>query len=292
MPINSQSSITAKQRGNVAAIIVSYNDAKAASICVRALRMQVRIIILVDNGSSADHILHLSALETYDNLVLLKSPTNLGIGAAINLALAYLDDSQVDWVLTMDQDSIVAPDMVDKMLEVASNYSMAAFTPQISDIGQNTKCEVVEEVSYAITSGNLIPLCALRSLNGFNEDLFIDGVDFDLSLRLREAGYRIFRVTDAYMGHTLGNFVKGKRHRYFYTDHSPLRRYYMARNMLINSRRHFFRFPLFIARLLLISCLTLVQVIIWGPKRLKSLSMILVGIMDGIRNKSGLYSRN
>jgi len=276
----------------VAAIIVSYNDSQAVVRCTSALIKQVDHILVVDNGSSAAHVFELIALEQQEKIILLKSSRNLGIGAAINLALANLDDTQVDWVLTMDQDSIAAPDMVDKMLEVASNYSTAAFTPLISDIGHNIKCEVVKEVGYAITSGNLIPLCALRSLNGFNEDLFIDGVDFDLSLRLREAGYRIFRVTDAYMGHTLGNVVKGKRHRYFYTDHSPLRRYYMARNMLINSRRHFFRFPLFIARLLLISCLTLVQVIIWGPKRLKSLSMILVGIMDGIRNKSGLYSRN
>ena len=261
-------------------------------MCVRALRMQVNQIIVVDNGSHTEHISLLHVLERYDNLKLLKSQENRGIGAAINLALAYLSDFQVDWVLTMDQDSVAAPDMVEKMLQLASNYPMAAFTPLIADIGQNTKCVTPFEVNFAITSGNLIPLSVLQSLNGLTEDLFIDGVDFDLSLRLRKAGYRIIRVPEARMAHTLGNVDKGQRQRYFHTYHSPLRRYYMARNTVLNSRRHFYRFPWFITRLLLISCISLIQVMIWGPKRRKSLSMIFLGIIDGIHNKSGMYARN
>lgn len=273
----------------VVAIIVSYNDAKATIRCVEALCNQVISIIVVDNGSLSDHQFMLHTLERFKNLTLIFSATNLGIGAAINLALDILDDTKVDWVLTMDQDSISAPDMVESMLQAAIKFPKAAFTPLITDIGQTGINAKPVEVEYAITSGNLIPLTAVRQLKGLDPKLFIDGVDFDFSLRLRAKGYRIIRVPAASMMHTLGNANSSWRQKRFYTDHAPLRRYYMARNMIINFRRHFLRFPLFISRLLLVTFMTYISIFIWGPRRVESMTMILRGVIDGLLNRTGAY---
>jgi rhamnosyltransferase len=205
------------------------------------------------------------------------------------LALEILDDTQVDWVLTMDQDSIAAPDMVASMVRAASAFPKAAFTPLITDIGQTSKYATPVEVDYAITSGNLIPLTAVRQLKGFDPKLFIDGVDFDFSMRLRANGYQIIRVPAANMMHTLGNANPNKRQKHFYTDHAPLRRYYMARNMILNFRRHFLSFPLFMLRLSLVTLLTFLNIMIWGPRRIESMTMILRGVIDGLLNRTGAY---
>lgn len=273
----------------VVAVVVSYNDAEAVVRCIEALHKQVISMIVVDNGSMGEHQIILQALEKYENLTLIFSSTNLGIGGAINLALDTLDDTKFDWVLTMDQDSIAAPDMIESMVQASIKFPKAAFTPLITDIGQRCKHASPVEVDYAITSGNLIPLTAMRQINGLDPKLFIDGVDFDFSLRLRSNGYRIIRVPAAKMRHTLGNTNTSNRQKRFYTDHAPLRRYYMTRNMILNFRRHFFCFPFFMLRLSLVTFLTFLNVLIWGPSRIKSMKMFLRGVIDGLLSKTGAY---
>ncbi|MEY4467807.1 MAG: rhamnosyltransferase [Pseudomonadota bacterium] len=279
----------ASQVKNVVAIIVSYNDSEAVIKCVEALRKQVVSIIVVDNGSQSAHKRILQTLEEIECLTLIYSSTNLGIGAAVNLALDTLDDTKVDWVLTMDQDSIAAPNMVESMVQLASEFPKAVFTPLIVDIGHSDKYTTPVEVDYAITSGNLIPLTAVRQINGLDPKLFIDGVDFDFSLRLRAEGYRIIRVPAANMMHTLGSANPEKQQKRFYTDHTPLRRYYMARNMILNFRRHFFHFPFFMLRLVFVVLLTFLNVMIWSPRRIESMMMIFRGFIDGLLNRSGEY---
>lgn len=276
----------------VAAIIVSYNDADGVSVCIRALKLQVHLIIVVDNGSNSDCVSKLRALKSDPAVTLVESPINLGIGAAINLALAHRDTADTDWILTMDQDSIAAPDMIQKMLQTANYYPRAVFTPEIADLGHADHDSLPIEVDYAITSGNLIPATAMRRLKAFNTDLFIDGVDFDFSLRLRRAGYRIFRVPGARMFHSLGQITIGIRPKRFYTNHPPLRRYYTARNLILNLRRHALHFPVFFVRLFFVWVLSFVNLLIWGPKRFESVRMILRGLLDGVLNRSGVYVRD
>ena len=273
----------------VAAIIVSFNDAHAVQRCMIALRDQVAAIIVVDNGSTPDHMPVLQDLDRDEKVMLLPAAANLGIGAAINLALDGLDDSAFDWILTMDQDSVAAPDMVATMLEAARDFQKAAFTPLIADIGHADRGLTPTEVSYAITSGNLVPLPAMRRLNGPDPDLFIDGVDFDFSLRLRESGYRIVRVPAATMAHSLGHVAPDQRGRRFHTDHSPLRRYYMARNLILNFKRHARHFPGFFAKLVAVALLSMLNTLVHGPKRRESLAMIGRGIVHGLRGRSGAF---
>lgn len=254
-----------------------------------ALCDQVDAIIVVDNGSTPDHMPVLQNLCHDGKVTLLPAPVNLGIGAAVNLALDKLDDSAFGWILTMDQDSLAAPEMVAAMLQAARDFPNAAFTPLIADIGHADFSAAPTEVPCAITSGNLVPLSAMRRVNGLDPDLFIDGVDFDFSLRLREAGYRIVRVPAATMAHSLGQVAPDQRRRRFHTDHSPLRRYYMIRNLILNLKRHARHFPGFFAKLAVVAVLSMRNTLVYGPKRRESLAMIGRGIVHGLRSKTGAF---
>jgi rhamnosyltransferase len=271
----------------VTAVVVSFNDADAVIRCVKALRHQVHSIIVVDNGSENNHQLKLKNLNLINTVTIYQCSENLGIGAAINLATKSLDNSKVDWVLTMDQDSIAAPDMVECLLSASTEFTNAIFTPFITDIGHKNTGNKPIEVNYAITSGNLVPLSIMRGVNGLNSELFIDGVDFDFSLRLRENGYIIIRVPLAKMRHRLGMDTTNNILKSFYTNHAPLRRYYMSRNLIINFRRHVYHFPFFLFRILFVAILSFVSTLLFGPQRLESIVMIIRGIFDGLRNKTG-----
>ena len=45
-----------------------------------------------------------------------------------------------------------------------------------------------EEVNMVITSGNIINLSLYKNIEGFNEELFVDFVDFDLCYQIKEKG--------------------------------------------------------------------------------------------------------
>lgn len=86
-------------------------------------------------------------------------------------------------------------------------------------------------VDTAISSGALYRVAALEAVGGFNEGYFIDFVDHECHLRLREAGYRLWWVREAEIRHELGG-VQRMTDCGLWIEHAPFRYYYMARNMV------------------------------------------------------------
>lgn len=271
--------------GKTAAIVISYNDANAVTACVLALQHQVDAVIVVDNGSAPQHREKLAKITAADVISLTE---NKGLAAAMNIGLDAVRSLGADWVLLMDQDSIVAPDLVDQMLKVSLNFPMATFTPSVAALGAAPGQGIPHNVNFAITSGNLVPMAALDAIGGLDAGLFIDGVDFDMSLKLRKAGYQIIRVPAAQMDHNLGDApsqtpVLGR----FHTNHSPLRRYYMVRNFIHNARRHATSFPLFFSKLAIVMLLSFGSIMILGPKRWASFTSMALGLGHGLTGRLG-----
>jgi len=85
------------------------------------------------------------------------------------------------------------------------------------------------EVDHLITSGCLVPMDAWKCAGAFLDALFIDYVDIEWSLRLRNRGWHLFGVGDAMLMHSIGDEIK-----YWFgwhiSWHSPLRHYFLFRN--------------------------------------------------------------
>lgn len=79
-----------------------------------------------------------------------------------------------------------------------------------------------------------------EQVGGFYEPLFIDQVDFDYCYTVRENGYKILQVGNTYLLHEIGMskgvYLFGNYHIAF--NHSPMRYYYMIRNMIVVAKRH------------------------------------------------------
>src|SRR6202044_2225279 len=97
-----------------------------------------------------------------------------------------------------------------------------------------------EEVKSVITSGSLIPLAVHAAVGAFRDEFFIDYVDSEYCFRARAQGYRVIRTTQPLMSHTIG---APTRHSLlglskWTTNHSPDRRYYIARNDTVMLREY------------------------------------------------------
>jgi rhamnosyltransferase len=301
----------------IVAIVVTF-EPNVLSICstLGNLIKQVDALVVVDNTPSGA-----AGLADYcqksENLYLISFGENMGIAYAHNKGLEWAQELQAEYALLLDQDSVPTQDMV-KILrnhfESSKQIGLitAAVGPMLVDsnagfcwhfVGKrfghpyrhtpniNNFQHDFFEVNFLISSGSLISMEAINSLGGMRSDYFIDHVDTEWSLRARNAGYKLLGSQKASMFHSIGDDVKKL---WFFKDrfipfHSPLRNYYMFRNMLLMLRDIKISFS---EKIFLISRQVLLATyfLIFAPERKKRLFLISIGFFHGLKRVNGKFN--
>lgn len=229
----------------VAAIIISYNPDNNLLDSIKLLINQVEKIIIVDNGSESEKKKNINLIKDINNekIKVIFNQENLGIATALNIGVKDALKQGYNWILTMDQDSKVSSNMIEKMFEVYSTIDeserkdILSIFPnfvdeRIQSIEENSEMNAYEYVDADITSGNLLKAEVFDKVGFFDDSLFIDLVDTDFCMRLNEENIKMIKVRDAILYHSLGESqtVKSIFGKFNTSNHSALRRYYMTRN--------------------------------------------------------------
>lgn len=213
---------------------------------ISRLSEQISYIVVVDNGS--DNIRDIEKIVSSFDAVCLKNKKNLGISQALAQIMAYGNSNNFDWVLTLDQDSVIMPGLV-KAYEKAAlcdkNRDVAMFTCLIKDrnfidVQKETQNDLYEDVELCITSAAYTNVKKYFAAGGYDVFFFIDCVDFDMCYSLREKGFRICRVNFTGLLHEVGHGENKKllgREIVVYHQNT-IRIYYLARNTVLMSRKH------------------------------------------------------
>jgi rhamnosyltransferase len=275
---------------DVLAVVVSYNGLQDIRQTVAALLGQVGHVHIVDNGSSADSLDVLESLELNPGVSVERLGENRGVGYALNRGVQCARQIGCTWLLTMDQDSVVDGSLIGAYrTALEQDPQIVCLTPRITSRGRK-KDAVGGVVKYAVTSGNLVRVSLFDQIGMYDEDFFVDCIDFDFCLRLRRAGYAVHRVAGALMRHRLGQAVDLPNViREHYALHSPVRRYYMSRNFMYLTERYLCEFPGFIVKLGLSHVLLLVLIGFLDPSPLASYRAYAHGVWDYIVRKRGPY---
>lgn len=225
---------------------------------------QVDEICLFDNGSDNIGEVENQVINKFHSkkVTLLKSKKNLGIGAALNRIFEYAESHNYDWVLTLDHDSVCPNDMVKNYTDIQLTIDVGMICPNIIDRGMATyyysKIDAEKPFEYikrTIQSGAMVSTKCWKDVNGFDETMFIDFVDFDFCERLLIHGYKIVKVNSVELDHELGRKEKtlyayifkklyektGKRFFLYFTYKNVFsndRCYYSARNNVIFIKRY------------------------------------------------------
>jgi len=239
---------------NVCCIIVTYNIGIKFYECFNAIINQVEKVVIVDNCSNKETLNVLKNIKQTNNVMILYNNKNMGIATALNQGVRYALDNKYEWVLTMDNDSQATDNMVEVMLScyetcLKSEESIVGIFPEY--INRNTEKDIkfckstfgnykYNEIVFDNTSGNLVKSDVFTKVGFFKEELFIDSVDHDFCLRVKEAGKKMIKVNNAKLYHNLGNmrvynFLGLKINC---SNHSALRRYYITRNRCYIRRRY------------------------------------------------------
>lgn len=214
----------------VSVAVCNYNGAEHLPPCLEALLAQTHPIdelLVVDNAST----------DGSEALVRERFPAARWIGLGRNdgpcpARNAALESARNEWVLLVDNDAVLARDVLEKLVAAArarpdaalvQPRSVFASDPQVVhyDGGsfhyaglfslRNFSVPLAQaegrgtvEVDGAVSVALLARRSTLLELGGFDPDYFILFEDLDLSYRLRLAGHAILSVEDALVLHRGG----------------------------------------------------------------------------------------
>lgn len=224
--------------------IVLYNpDIARLRENIEAINPQVDEILMVDNGSikSSYH----GIFDTYKGITIIKNDINQGIAYALNQICGYAYTHGFDWVLTLDQDSVATPGMVDVYRSIA-NDKIGILGCWIHDRGyQIDESWGIEhetfETDWVITSAAFTNVKAWKDCGGFDNGMFIDYVDWDICEAMRKVGYKIMKTYKTKLIHELGHntrLVMVRYHVMQVMNHKPIRYYYSVRNRIYMARKY------------------------------------------------------
>ena len=216
---------------------------------INAIGPQVDSIIFVDNGSlNKTEIENLLAKISYNHIVIINN-SNMGIAYALNQIMEYGEKCGAEWVLTLDQDSVCPDNIILNFSRYLHIEKIGIICPVICDrcfgVIMRDDSAPYKYIDCCITSASLTNVIAWRRVGGFDNSMFIDGVDTDYCLTLKENGYQILQCMDVELLHELGHNSKSVifwGHKQIVFHHSAFRYFFICRNIIYNNRKHrFFR---------------------------------------------------
>jgi len=294
----------------VVAIIVTYfPKPEDLDALLTAIDRQVLHVVVVDN---TPHRQSSELVNPGASVEWIYNGTNIGLPAAQNLGIERARNLKATHVVLFDQDSIPAPDMVQRLNDaqqtlIRRGVKLAAVGPRWLDryTGQSAPFvrvgwtglrhvhsawadEGLIEADFLIASGSLIPISVLDHVGGMDESLFIDHVDIEWAFRAAASGFKMYGASDAVLLHGLG---EAKRRvwlgKWWHVPvHSPSRNYYFARNTLLVDRRPYVSWRWRVSSCLRLAALATCFVTQVGP-RMERLRAIVAGLRDGLHGRGG-----
>lgn len=229
----------------IAACVILYNPKKEDVKNISTYANKVDKLYIFDNtetNSNSDYF------KNYNNIEYIWDGENKGLAIRLNQACKQAIADGYSFLLTMDQDSSFLENSLEqyyfnikhfKNKETVATYGLEYNSKAI----ENCESDFSEE-EHLITSASILNLNLYPEIGGFDENLFIDGVDIDYCYAALTKGYKNIKFGKIYFNHTLGEpsrvstiytlhlFKKNK------TIHSTIRIYYMYRNILYLEKKY------------------------------------------------------
>lgn len=236
-------------------IILNWNNAPDTIECIQSLRKSIYqryIPLVVDNGSTNGAVEEIR--NKFSSLEIIELRENLGYAAGNNVGIQYAINKGADYILVLNNDTLVEPSMIGKLVDFAeSNPRAGMIGPRMycanpedtifaegsfidwangktynRGMFQKASIEVEpaapERVDFITGCGVLVSRKFLEVAGGFDPIYFLNYEDVDWGVRARRLGFEIWFIPDAVMWHKVSGTLG---------QSSPTNTYYMTRNGLL-----------------------------------------------------------
>ncbi len=239
-------------------VTLNWNTKDETLECVRSLQ---KIdypdfgIIVVDNGSTdGSPDLFRESLE--DSVILVENADNLGYSKGFNTGIQRAMDMGAEYVLIINSDTIVDPQVLKELVIVAETDKTIGFvTGKVFYADFNGRKDILQTVAkkpdrYRLVGGQIganeedsgqyddlseLDFCddvfmlarrdVIEKTGGYDPNFFLQGEQADWQLRAKKLGYRIFFAPGAKIWHKVSVSSGGAE--------SPMRHYFTSRNNIL-----------------------------------------------------------
>lgn len=236
-------------------IILNWNNAPDTIECLQSLQTsnyQPAIPLIVDNGSTNGSVEEIR--ENFPSIDIIELEENLGYAAGNNVGIKHAMGDGADYVLILNNDTLVSPDMLGELIQFAQSKPNAGIVgPRMFyanqedtifaegsfiDWGkgetynrgmfQNASIEretsTPERVDFIAGCCVLVSRKFLDEVGGFDPIYFLNFEDVDWGIKAWRLGYEVWYTPDAIMWHKVSGTLG---------QSSPKNTYYMTRNSLL-----------------------------------------------------------
>lgn len=277
----------------IAAVVILYNPSGEVIKNIQSYASAIDQLFIVDNSAKPVRLIQDSFIGK-PNLVYLHDGENKGIALRLNQVIQLAKD-EYDWLLTMDQDSRFSSQTLYNYINCVSKFEQKE---KVSMFGTNHTEKIITgdfcnsvSVKHLITSGSILNLKVESEIGGFDENLFIDEVDFEYCLRSILNGFQVIQFTNIFLVHNLGETVY---RRSFKTRklssrvlHSPQRLYYVTRNFLYVESKYKSAFPSEIKERKKILLNRIKNNVLYQRHRFTVLNYVMKGFLDYRKKRMG-----
>lgn len=229
---------------NVGIVISNYNGWQDTVQCLESLQKQTYRdfeIILLDDASTNDSVQQLQKHLT-ENTVFLPQEANSGFAAVNNVGMRRALADGCDWVLLLNNDTVVAPDFLEMLLRETPARAVSCpkmlfldspdeiwfaggeldrATGKVKHLGGHEKDGPAfaekKQVSFITFCCVLLPRQVVEEVGFLDETLFMYCEDVDYCIRLADAGVPMWLLPDARIWHKAGGSAGGMLSVYYIT---------------------------------------------------------------------------
>lgn len=218
-------------------ILVNYNGYKDTIECVYSLKKinySNYKIIIVDNASSDNSVEILK--KKLNNCKIIESKKNLGFAGGNNLGIKYALDNQADYVLLLNNDTLVEYDFLDNLVKCAKSdknigivggkiyyyynprliwYAggkLNSYTGRTKHIGvdeiDNGQYDVIAKTQYVTGCMMLVSRRAIELAGLMDEKYFLYYEETDWNIKIRSKGFKIVYTPYAKIYHKVSSSTK------------------------------------------------------------------------------------
>ena len=191
-----------------AIIVTYYPNVEHVKNTVQNLNGQGFLVIIIDNGS--DNYSELQRIAS-DRCLIYGLSENKGIAFALNEGMRVATDYGSVWVLSLDQDSTPASNMLDIYKKYIELPNVGALCSRVvrkgkenTELDEEMNIETYNTIDVCPTAGFFLKNDSWKQAGGYDDHIFIDYVDYDMCMRLKRIDKKIYRVSTTYVLQELG----------------------------------------------------------------------------------------
>src|SRR5829696_3287994 len=216
---------------HVATVVLTWNGRDDTLRCLESLERldwPRHSTIVVDNGSTDGTTAAVEA--AHPDVTVIDTGQNLGFAAGNNVGLKAALEMGADFALLLNNDTVVAPDLVTRLVEEADRhpdagalcpliyyldepdriwYAGARFDARRGHNGRHTgygerdygQYDRIREIGRATGAAMMVRRKVIEEVGMLDGELFLQVEDVEWSLRMRRAGWRIFFVPSGKVWH-------------------------------------------------------------------------------------------